>query len=170
MSLRTSQPRRTALRNDLAVILLSLLLSILVIAFSSLRESVQSTVSNEPRFQLSLSGALGDTILLEGEEVNSSLLCNNERVHFSQPSTHGLYGLELAFHAQQPITKPTAFTLGGSQQLTLHLTSSAGAYRTFTASEGELSLDPMTKRGYLTAFLYDEQSERVFASASWVCP
>jgi hypothetical protein len=67
------------------------------------------------------------------------------------------------------LSRVSSFTLGSTYPLTLSLVSQAGAYRTFTATEGELSFNPSSKRGYFTAFLYDDNGERVFASASWQC-
>ncbi len=122
----------------------------------------------KPRLELSLSGAIGTNIILDAEETANTLSCEPNRIRFLLPATE-LYGLSWTFELPT-LTRASTFTLGSTYPLTLSLVSQAGAYRTFTASEGELSFDLESKRGYFTAFLYDGNGERVFASAAWQCP
>jgi hypothetical protein len=135
--------------------------------FSTLPARSMSTV-NEPRLELSLSGAIGTNLVLDAEETARTLSCEQNAIRFFQAPTE-LYGLSWTFTVPQTLDRASVFTLGSTHPLTLSLVSDAGAYRTFTATEGELSFDPESKRGYFTAFLYDENGERVFASSAWQC-
>ncbi len=119
--------------------------------------------------ELSLSGAIGTKIVLTQEDIAKTLTCNDEKIQFALPATKELYGLTWLFEMPEGLTRSTVFTLGSTFPLSLSLTNQAGAYRTFRATEGELSFDPESRRGYFTAFLYDGNGEGVFASAAWQC-
>jgi hypothetical protein len=151
------------------VALLFFIALITLIAWFSQLSAPSTPTANEPRLELSLSGAIGTNIVLTGEDVDTMLSCNDSSIRFVQPATNELYGLSWMFQIPEALSLPTIFTLGSTFPLTLSLVSQAGAYRTFTATEGEFSLDPESGRGYFTAFLYDENGERVFANASWQC-
>jgi hypothetical protein len=143
-----------------------------IIAFAvwfSLVPTHPSSIVSEPRLELSLSGAIGTNLVLTGEDVAKTLSCTNAGIRFAMPPTNGLYGLTWAFALPEGLNLPSIFTLSSTYPLTLSLVSQTGAYRTFTATEGEFYFSPGSKRGHFTAFLYDEDGERVFASASWQC-
>jgi hypothetical protein len=142
-------------------------LTVFFAVFSTLpKTSVPVTL--QPGLELSLSGAIGTNISVSREDIAKTLTCNSNGIRFALPATEGLYGLTWLFEMPE-LSQVSSFTLGSTYPLTLNLVSQAGAYRTFTATEGELSFDPDSKRGYFTAFLYDDDGERVFASASWQC-
>lgn len=154
-------------------IFVALLLFIIFIAFVAWfsQLSAPSTFAvNEPRLELSLSGAIGTNIVLNQEDTAKTLRCDDRKIQFAMPASSELYGLTWTFVMPERLERSAVFTLSSTFPLELSLTSRAGAYRTFTASEGELSFDRESGRGYFTAFLYDENSERVFASATWQCP
>jgi hypothetical protein len=172
---RTPQPRVYSPREPIpwpqhifVALLFSIALLIFVAWFSSL-PSASSPTLGEPRLELSLTGAVGTNLVLTQEEAKEMLTCNNEKIQFALPARSELYGLTWTFVLPKVLDRPAVFTLGSTFPLTLSLTSGAGAYRTFAASEGELSFDPESGRGYFTAFLYDDKGERVFASGSWQC-
>jgi hypothetical protein len=171
----TTQPQARASREPIPWpqhIFVALLFFTVIITFaawfSQLHTPSNSTMQ-EARLELSLSGAIGTNIVLTSEEVSTMLSCEDASIHFVQPATNGLYGLTWMFQMPEALSRPTIFTLGSTFPLTLSLVSQAGAYRTFTATEGEFSFDPENKRGYFTAFLYDEGGERTFANAAWQC-
>jgi hypothetical protein len=142
-------------------------LTLFVLWFAHLPRTSSVDV-NEARLELSLSGAVGTNLVLDAEETAQTLSCEQNTIRFLQAPTE-LYGLGWSFTMPQMPSNASVFTLGSTYPLTLSLVSNAGAYRTFTATEGELSFDPESKRGYFAAFLYDENGERVFASAAWQC-
>lgn len=153
-------------------IFVALLFFIALIAFVAWfsQLSAPSTPSVEgARLELSLSGAIGTNIVLTHEDASNMLSCEDTRIRFEQPATNELYSLTWMFQMPEALSRPTIFTLGSTFPLSLSLISQAGAYKTFTSTEGELSFDPDSKRGYFTAFLYDENGERVFANAAWQC-
>jgi hypothetical protein len=172
---QTTRPQVRASREPIPWpqhIFVTLLFFIALIAFAAWfsQLSAPSTAEVEgARLELSLSGAIGTNIVLTSKEVSTMLSCKDASIHFVQPATNGLYGLTWMFQMPEALSRPTIFTLGSTFPLTLSLVSQAGAYRTFTATEGEFSFDPESKRGYFTAFLYDEDGERTFANASWQC-
>lgn len=151
------------------VALLFFIVLIAFVAWFSTSSTPSPSTLLEPRLELSLSGAIGTNIVLTGEEVRNMLSCEATSIRFAQPATNEIYGLTWMFQMPEALSRPTIFTLGSTFPLSLSLVSQAGVYRTFTATEGEFSFDPESKRGYFTAFLYDENSERVFANASWQC-
>jgi hypothetical protein len=146
------------------------LIALLVFAawFSSLSSSSAPALT-EGRLELFLSGAVGTNIVLTQEEANTMLRCDDREIQFVLPATSELYGLTWVFAMPEVPQRSAVFTLGSTFPLTLSLTNQAGAYRTFTASEGELSFDPTRGRGYFTGFFYDDNGERVFASGVWQC-
>jgi hypothetical protein len=153
-------------------IFVALLFFIAVIAFVawfSQLHTPSTPIVEEGRLELSLSGAIGTNIVLTEQDIGTMLSCEDKSIRFAQPATIGLYGLTWMFQMPETLSRPAIFTLGSTFPLVLSLVSQAGAYRTFTATEGEFSFDPESKRGYFTAFLYDENGERVFASAAWQC-
>jgi hypothetical protein len=136
--------------------------------FSSL-SNPSTPVLTEPKLELSLSGAVGTNVVLTQEEASEMLSCDDRKIQFALPATSELYGLTWTFAMPQALNGSAVFTLGSTFPLTLSLTSQGDAYRTFVASEGELSFDPKSGRGYFTGFLYDNNGERLFASAVWQC-
>jgi hypothetical protein len=172
--LHTTQPRTHESRKPIPWpqhIFTTLCFFIVILAFAawfSLLPQASSATSLEPRLELSLSGAVGTNLVLDTDEAARTLSCEQNAIHFFQAPTE-LYGLSWSFTVPEKLSSASVFTLGSTYPLTLSLVSDAGPYRTFTATEGELSLDPDSKRGYFTAFLYDENGERVFASAAWQC-
>jgi hypothetical protein len=171
----TTRPQIRPLREPIPwpqhifVALLFFIVFIAFVAWFSPLYAPSPTPSLEPRLELSLSGALGTNIVLTGEDASTMLSCNDSSIRFVQPVTNELYGLTWIFQMPDVLSRPAIFTLGSTFPLTLSLVGQAGAYRTFTATEGEFSFDPDSKRGYFTAFLYDENGERVFANAAWQC-
>ena len=151
------------------IALLFFIVLITFVAWFSQLSAPPTPTMNEARLELSLSGAIGTNVVLTGEEVGTMLSCEETIIRFDQPATNKLYGLTWMFQMPEALSRPTIFILGGTFPLSLSLVSQAGAYRTFTSTEGEFSFDPESRRGYFTAFLYDENSERTFANASWQC-
>jgi hypothetical protein len=142
----------------------------LMVFFAMLFNIPTATVSSsQPHLELSLSGAIGTKIVLTHEDVAKTLTCEDKKIQFALPAMGELYGLTWLFEMPERLDRAAVFTLGSTFPLRLSLTSQAGAYRTFTATEGELSFEPESKQGYFTAFLYDDNGERLFASASWQC-
>lgn len=172
---QTTRPQARASREPIPWpqhIFVALLFFIAFIAFGawfSQLSAPSTPIGGEARLELSLSGAIGTNVVLTSEDVDTMLSCNDKSIRFTQPATNGLYGLTWMFKMPEVLSRPTIFTLGSTFPLTLSLISQEGAYRTFTATEGEFSFDPENRRGYFTAFLYDENGERTFANASWQC-
>jgi hypothetical protein len=173
--IHTTRPQVRPLRKPipwpqhLFVALLFFIALITLVAWFSQLSAPSTPIVNEARLELSLSGAIGTNIVLTGEDVSDMLSCKDTSISFAQPATNELYGLTWMFQMPEALSRPTIFTLGSTFPLTLSLVSQGGAYRTFTATEGEFSFDPESKRGYFTAFLYDENGERTFANAAWQC-
>jgi hypothetical protein len=172
--LNTTQPRASESRKPIPWaqhIFVALRFFIIIAAFaawfSQLPRLSPATLS-EPRLELSLSGAVGTNLVLNAQETAQALSCEQNTIRFLQVPTE-LYGLSWSFTMPAMPSHASVFSLGSTYPLTLSLVSEAGPYRTFTATEGELSFDPDSKRGYFTAFLYDENGERIFASAAWQC-
>jgi hypothetical protein len=172
--LHTTQPRASESRKPIpwarhifVALRFFIIIAALVAWFSNLPRVVTPSAV-EPRLELSLSGAVGTNLVLDAEETAQALSCEQNTIRFLQTPTE-LYGLSWSFTMPQMPSNASVFTLGGTYPLTLSLVSDAGPYRTFSVTEGELSFDPESKRGYFTAFLYDENGERVFASAAWQC-
>jgi hypothetical protein len=153
---------------NIAVVLIFFTSLIAFVVWFSLLPTHSSSPVMKSGLELSLSGAIGTNLVLDAEETSQALSCEQNTIRFFQAPTE-LYGLSWTFTVPQILDRASIFTLGSTYPLTLSLVSNAGAYRTFTATEGELSFDPDSKRGYFTAFLYDENGERVFASAAWQC-
>ncbi|MGL4609323.1 MAG: hypothetical protein ACRCYY_06505 [Trueperaceae bacterium] len=143
-------------------------LAAFVVWFAHLPRGSSVAVS-EAGLELSLTGAIGTNLVLDAEDTAQTLSCEQNTIRFFQAPMAALYGLSWTFTVPARVNLGGVFTLGSTYPLTLSLVSDAGAYRTFTATEGGLSFDSNSKRGYFTAFLYDENGERVFASAAWQC-
>lgn len=153
------------------LILISFVL-ILVGGISLLAYTVKTPQANflaQPHLTLALSGAVQANLLLDSEETSAMFACTDTSFRFSQPATPEIYGLSWTFEFPKTLSKAAVFTLGATYPLSLHLLGQEGIYQTFTATEGELSFDPVSQRGSFVAYLFDEQSERVLASSSWVC-
>ncbi len=144
-----------------------LVVTLVLTTFLSALPASSNPPSAEPKFEMTLSGAIGSIITLTSEETTRALSCSSREIRFALPATE-LYGLSWAFTLESS-SRPSIYTLSSTYPLRLNLLGQAGAYRTFTANEGELSFDPESKRGHFTAFLYDDNGERVFASAAWQC-
>lgn len=170
MLLSTSNPRATKaipwLQRLSTITLFFAGVLLLVLAFSSLPKTTHPDLL-EPHFEMSLSGAISITLILDSEDTTSTLSFEGQTIRFNLLPKDGLYGLSWEFTLPQGINRPSTFTLGDSYVLTLNLLSHEGIYRTFRASEGVLGFDPESKTGYFSAYFYDAEGEKVFGSARW---
>ncbi len=170
MLLSTHNPRATKaipwLQHLITTALFFAGLLFLILAFSSLPKTTHPDLL-KPHLEVSLSGAVNTTLVLDAEETTSTLSFNGQTLRFVLPPKDGLYGLSWEFTVPQGIERLSTFMLGDSYLLPLNLLSHEGIYRTFKAGEGELGFDPKSKTGYFSAYFYDEEGERVFGSGRW---
>jgi hypothetical protein len=154
----------------MALVLSTSLIALWLISFVP-KMVLSPSLLTSPSFSMSSSGAL--TLYLSSETYTANISCASTTLSVTMPAREGLPGYELSFVSPIQLDKleqNALIDINQTNQLSFSLIDQkAQSYAQFQGSNGELSFNPITQKGTLSAFLVDSSSQQLFLNASWSC-